>query len=97
MARNKGLKEEIETKYGTVCRFIKAHNLCKSTVYQVVKGAYAGDGEKQAERFRELLAGNGAKRDETKAIFRALKRTACARCPDRDDPGPRCRGCIDLF
>jgi hypothetical protein len=71
------LRQEIEKRWNTVHRFCRLHpQLNRSTVYQVVRGTYGGNMERQAKRIRDVLEGTD---DETR-VFEAIKERACARC-----------------
>lgn len=90
------LKRKIESEYGSVYRFCKATGVAKSLVYQVLKGTYPGNIERQTARLLEYL-GENKKELKIERIYKILKNVACSKCPDKNSPGPRCRGCLSLF
>lgn len=75
------LRAEITARYKTVYAFCGATGLPRGTVYQVVRGRYAGNREKQLAKIRRALetpqAGREARREKIK---KALAKEACARC-----------------
>ena len=83
------LRACILARYKTLYAFCKACNLPRGTVYQVIRGRYAGDNTKQLARIRRALdtprEGREAQREK---IRRALAKSACARC---DTGKRRCR------
>lgn len=94
------LKADIVARYGSVYKFWKAHKNdlpSKGVVYQVVGGTYAGDLAGQERRMKALMDGTQAPREKVDGIYGIIKSVACSRCPDRDNPGPRCTGCLELF
>ncbi|MFA7174855.1 MAG: hypothetical protein WC340_15880 [Kiritimatiellia bacterium] len=94
------LQADIVDRYGSVYKFWKAHKDClpsKGTVYQVVAGTYAGDLAGQERRMSALMHGEQAPQELVDGIFGIIKKVACSRCPDKDSPGPRCTGCLELF
>jgi hypothetical protein len=71
------LKELIERQYVTVHRFCRRHQqLNRSTVYQVLRGNYPGNIEKQRERIMAALNGE----DQELRVYEALKAVSCGRC-----------------
>jgi hypothetical protein len=96
------LKAEIVSRYGSVYKFWKAHAEAlpsKGVVYQVASGNYAGDQAGQERRMRAIMDGkqNPQADVDVDRIYAAIRDVACARCPDRQAPGPRCAGCLELF
>ncbi|WP_457571840.1 hypothetical protein [Desulfovulcanus sp.] len=90
------LKRQIEAKYGSIYKFCRATGLARSMVYQLVRGKYPGNAERQTARVLAYLGKNKAD-FQIERVYQTLKTVACSRCPDRDNPGPRCRGCLALF
>lgn len=68
-------------RHKTLYAFCGAVGLPRGTVYQVIRGRYAGNHEKQLARIRTALetprTNKGA---EEGRILKALAKTACARC-----------------
>lgn len=96
------LKADIITRYGSVYKFWKAHQddlPSKGVVYQVVGGKYAGDQAGQERKMRTIMETGQAPGVELDVdrVYAAIRDVACARCPDRTAPGPRCAGCLELF
>lgn len=94
------LKADIVARYGSVYKFWKAHAEdlpSKGVVYQVVGGNYAGDQAGQERKMRAIMDGKQVPRERVNEIYAIIKQVACSRCPDRDTPGPRCAGCMELF
>lgn len=84
------LLEEIEERWKSVHRFCRLHpQLNRSTVYQVVRGSYGGDMDKQIKRIKDVLDGT----DDEKRVFEAIKDRACARC----NVNTACSRCDALF
>lgn len=84
------LRADVERQYGTVYQFCRANGLPRGTTYQVLRGVYAGDMQRQLARIRAALD----QQDQAEVLaMQALKRVACARCTRR---GP-CGRCDDLF
>jgi len=84
------LKTEIEERFGTVHRFCRLHpSLNRTTVYEVLKGTYSGNRERQQQRILDALNGSG----EEQRVMKTIKNTACARCNVKGE----CNRCDDLF
>ena len=83
------LRADILARYKSLYAFCGATGLPRGTVYQVIRGRYAGDYEKQYGRIRKALDSPQAGREaERETIRKALAKTACAMC---DMGKRRCR------
>lgn len=75
------LRAVILARHKTLYAFCGAVGLPRGTVYQVIRGRYAGNHEKQLARIRAALEAPRTDRGaEEKRIMKALAKTACARC-----------------
>ena len=93
------LAAAVEQRFGTVHAFCLANpDLNRTTVYQVLKGTYAGNDSRQLGRIRaaleETATGRG-NRPSLEAIEECLREAACNRCPA--DNAPLCRRCAPGF
>ncbi|GAU08124.1 hypothetical protein [Desulfoplanes formicivorans] len=94
------LRDEIVARYGSVYKFWKSHAdelPSKGVVYQVAGGNYAGDQAGHERKMRAIMDGRKAPTENVDKIYEAIRNVACTRCPDRQSPGPRCAGCLELF
>lgn len=84
------LRQEIEERWITVHRFCRQHpQLNRSTVYQVVRGTYGGNMERQAKRIRDVLEGT----DNETRVFEVIKAATCATC----NVAGKCNRCDRTF
>jgi predicted transcriptional regulator len=75
------LRAAILQRHKTLYAFCKAARLPRGTVYQVIRGRYAGDAAKQLARIRKALeAAPQEGGPELEKIKSALAQAACARC-----------------
>ena len=100
------LRAAITARYGTLYAFIKDRpgGLAKGTFYQVLKGRYGGNVERQITRIQAALApagGGSAEADQAAAagprIFETLKEVACGRCRKKRPRARQCEKCFDLW
>ena len=99
MTDREKLAAAIEQRFGTVHAFCLANpDLNRTTVYQVLKGTYAGNDSRQLGRIRaaldETAAGQG-NLPTLEAIEECLREAACGRCPAEN--ALLCRRCAPGF
>jgi hypothetical protein len=100
MTDREKLAAAIEQRFGTVHAFCLAcQGLNRTTVYQVLKGTYAGNISRQLGRIQAALEDSAAaSRGDLPtlgAIEECLREAACSRCPAEN--GPLCRRCAPGF
>lgn len=87
------LAAAIRERHGTAHAFCRAHpELGRTTVYQLLRGRYPGNVNKQAGRVLAALAGQA---DEAERLAALLLRVACKRCGKRKTRR-KCAACRDL-
>ena len=81
------MNEEIEAlraailgRWPTLYAFCKANNLPRGTVYQVMRGRYAGNAAAQLSRIRAALEVKQESGPDVRAVIKALSGAACALC-----------------
>lgn len=80
---------EILRRFGSIHAFCKRHpQMGRSTVYQVIRGRYCGNAEKQTRRICRALEGKDRAELDAEALGKVLEREACAVC---DAGKRRCR------
>lgn len=89
------LRTEIEHRYGTVYKFIKASGLPKSSIYAALSGAYRGRNDRMLERIHAALDGIQDVAPDLETVVAILERVACSKCRNTD--GRKCRGCKNTF
>ena len=99
MTDREKLAAAIEQRFGTVHAFCLANpDLNRTTVYQVLKGTYAGNDSRQLGRIRAALedtTAGGSDLPTLAAIEECLREAACSRCPAEN--APLCRRCAPVF
>ena len=99
MTDREKLAAAIEQRFGTVHAFCLANpDLNRTTVYQVLKGTYAGNDSRQLGRIQAALEATAASQGDLPtlaAIEECLREAACSRCPVEN--GPLCRRCAPGF
>jgi hypothetical protein len=91
------LAAAVEQRFGTIHAFCLANpDLNRTTVYQVLKGTYAGNDSRQLGRIQAALEDTHASGLPTLgAIEECLREAACSRCPAEN--APLCRRCAPVF
>ena len=79
-AEAESLRAAILKNHKTLYAFCKAALLPKGTVYQVIRGRYAGDNEKQLIRIRRALEAPPEHGEALEKVKKVLGKAACARC-----------------
>jgi hypothetical protein len=77
---------------------LACQGLNRTTVYQVLKGTYAGNDSRQLGRIQAALEESAAVTDDLPTlatIEECLREAACSRCPVEN--GPLCRRCAPGF
>lgn len=90
------LRVAILARYKSIHAFCREHEslLARSAVYQILKGTYPGNNERQAGRIQKALEGEGPKAERIAAL---LLHVACSHCRARGkNKKSRCRHCKEL-
>ncbi len=89
------LRVEIEHRYGTVYKFIKASGLPYSSTYAALSGGYRGRNDAMLARIHAALDDIQDVAPDMDIVVAILERVACSKCKNTD--GRKCRGCKNTF
>ncbi len=87
--------QAVAARYGTVHAFCRAHpDLNRTTVYQVLRGTYAGNTARQLGRIMAALeaAGDDVDLPSLAEVEECIRQAACQRCPV-DQGADLCKRC----
>ena len=93
MIEPEALAGEILARHTSIHAFCRAHDeLCRTTVYQVLRGRYPGNMSKQAQRIADALGMADASRQERTS--EELLAVLCSRCRARGkNKRKKCAAC----